>query len=143
VAKKISAQDLNLKLSANNEREIFKWFLACFLMGKRIQQEIARKAYEEFIKAGKDTPQKLLNADWQELVDILGKGHYVRYDESTASNIHDWARHLKDHYGGKLTQVYKQSDNQRDLERRLQEFKGVGPKTTQIFMRDMADIWKF
>jgi 3-methyladenine DNA glycosylase/8-oxoguanine DNA glycosylase len=39
---------------------------------------------------------------------------------------------LKEKYGS-LSNLYRQSKDEKDLEVRLQEFKGVGPKTVNIF----------
>ena len=44
----ITAQDLGLKIE-KKERELFKWFLASYLFGKRIQQDIARQTWEVFM----------------------------------------------------------------------------------------------
>ncbi len=54
--KNISAADLGIDLASRQEGERFKWFLACLLFGKPIQQTVARRAYEEFVSAGLVTP---------------------------------------------------------------------------------------
>jgi hypothetical protein len=38
---------------------------------------------------------------------------------------------------GSLTRLIRQAGSRADLVRRLQEFKGVGPTTTRIFLRDL------
>jgi len=50
------------------------------------------------------------------------------------------AEHLKEKYGS-LGNLYKKSPDQKDLESKLQEFRGVGPTTSNIFLREMRDIW--
>ena len=132
----IYSKDLKIDLDSKKEKEIFKWFLACLLFGKPIQQEVAKRTYFEFQKAGLLTPEKILSAGWNKLVDILDKGHYVRYDFSTADKLLEICQELKKRYGS-LNALIKQAKNKKDLERRLQEFKGIGPMTTRIFLRDL------
>ena len=83
----ISAHQLGLDVR-RGEHDLFKWFIASFLFGKRIQQDIAADAYRAIVEKHKrDTPRKICNCSWQQLVDMLGEGHYVRYDESTADRL--------------------------------------------------------
>ena len=56
----INAHDLQIDLQGANEAGLFKWLLASFLMGKRIQGAIAAKAYQVIVaQHQRDTPQKL------------------------------------------------------------------------------------
>lgn len=137
--KKIEAKDLDIDLSSKQEAAYFKWFLACLLFGKPIQQEIARRAYQELAKDGLTTPDAILQAGWDTLVETLDRSHYVRYDYSTASKLLDVAKTLKERYGT-LTHLLQESHSKEEISRRLQEFKGVGPKTAEIFLRDMATV---
>lgn len=134
--KKIYSKDLGIDLDSKKEKELFKWFLACLLFGKPIQQEVAKKTYFEFQKTGILTPEKILEAGWDKLVEILDRGHYVRYDFSTATKLLEISKELKERYGS-LTELLRVSKNKNDLARRLQEFKGIGPVTTKIFLRDL------
>ncbi len=137
----ISSRDLGINLETRAEVEFFKWFLACLLFGKPIQQEVARRTYLEFVKEGLVTPDALLRAGWDRLVEVLDRGHYVRFDFSTATKLLETSRALNTRYGS-LTDLFKESRNTRDLVRRLQEFKGVGPTTTRIFLRDLKSLWR-
>ncbi|MGE6995326.1 DNA methylase [Pseudomonas sp. NPDC047961] len=141
MASEISAKELGIDIS-QGEGELFKWFIASFLFGKRIQQDIAADAYRViFEKHKRDTPRKLGNCSWQELVDMLGEGHYVRYDESTAERLLKLSDKLNNEYGGKLGNIREQSKDRKELEKRLGEFEGIGPKTVEIFMREAQKVW--
>src|SRR3972149_4691319 len=131
--KKIYSIDLGIDLNSGGEEELFKWFLACLLFGKPIQQEVARRTCLEFVRADLVTPERILESGWDELVRVLDQGHYVRYDFSTATKLLEVCRMLKEKYGT-LTALISQSSNRKDLEKRLLEFKGVGPKTVEIFI---------
>lgn len=136
----IYAKDLGIDLASKQETEYFKWFLACLLFGKPIQQEVAKRAYFEFVKEGLITPEAIIQAGWDKLVEVLDRAHYVRYDFSTATKLLDVSKTLKEKYGT-LTDLLKQSQSIDELSSRLQEFKGIGPKTTEIFLRDIAPIF--
>jgi len=133
---KIYSRDLGIDLKSGREEEIFKWFLACLLFGKPIQQEVAKRTYFEFEKEKILTPEKILKAGWDKLVEILDRGYYVRYDFSTATKLLEICKELKEKYGS-LKNLIKVSKNKKDLSRRLQEFKGIGPVTTRIFLREL------
>ncbi|MEK6713153.1 MAG: DNA methylase [Nitrospirota bacterium] len=131
--------DLGIDLQSGREEDLFKWFLACLLFGKPIQQEVAKRTYLELLKAGLITPERILEAGWDELVRVLDEGHYVRYDFSTATKLLDVCRMLKEKYGT-LSIMINQSSSRKELEKRLMEFKGVGPKTAEIFIRDLKRV---
>ena len=138
--KNIYAKDLDIDLSSKQEAAYFKWFLACLLFGKPIQQEVAKRTYFEFVNEGLTNPDAILQAGWDKLVEVLDRGHYVRYDFSTATKLLDVSKALKEKYGT-ITNLSKQSKTIDELSSRLQEFKGVGPKTVEIFLRDMKPIF--
>lgn len=141
--KKINAKDLGIDLESKKESEFFKWFLACLLFGKPIQQEVAKRTYFEFEKEGLTNPDAILKTSWKKLVTILDKGHYVRFDESTATKLLEIIKELQERYVT-VSNLLRQSDSVKELARRLQEFKGVGPKTTEIFIDNLIESgWQF
>jgi len=133
---KIYSKDLGINLKSSKEEEIFKWFLACLLFGKPIQQKVAKRTYFEFKKEGLLSPENILKAGWNKLVEVLDRGHYIRYDFSTATKLLEICKELKEKYGS-LKNLINVSKNKKDLAKRLQEFKGMGPVTTRIFLRDL------
>ena len=136
----IQSRDLGIDLESGKERELFKWFLACLLFGKPIQQEVAKRAYLELVREGLVTPQAILKAGWDKLVELLDRGHYVRFDFSTATKLLEVSRALIEGYGT-LSKLFNESASLAAVARRLQAFKGVGPTTTRIFLRDVRMLW--
>ncbi len=130
------SKELGIDLKSRQEAEFFKWFLACFLFGKPTQQEVAMQTYFEFVRKGLICPKAILDAGWDKLVEVLDRGHYVRYDFSTATKPLEICKALRQNYGT-LTNLIHQSKNLADLSRRLQKFKGIGPVTSRIFLRDL------
>jgi endonuclease III len=133
------SEDLGIDLSEPAGR--FRWFLASILFGARISERIAVNTCRQFEMAAVDTPEAIVEAGWDRLVEILDSGGYVRYDFSTASKLLDVMNTLKQKYGS-LENLYHQAADARDVESRLQEFKGIGPMTVQIFLRELRGQWK-
>lgn len=68
-------------------------------------------------------------------------GGYVKCDFSTASNLLTVIRLLIKKYGVDIDKIHDEAEDSRDLERRLLEFKGVGPTAVNIFLRELRSIW--
>jgi len=134
---------LGIDLAGIKPDEVFKWFLASILFGARIGEGVAIKAYKEFEKAGMLSPEAILETGWQGLVDILDRGGYVRYDFKTSTKILEVTRALKDRYKGDLNRLHFFAEDEKDLEKKLQNLgKGIGPVTVNIFLREMRELWE-
>jgi len=133
------SEELGLDLSRAEDR--FKWFLASVLFAKRISAETAKQTYFYFEQEELTSPDAILEAGWDRLVEALDSGGYTRYDFSTATNLLGIAKTLKEKYGD-LERLHAESSSAADLESRLQEFKGVGPVGVNIFLRELRGIWK-
>ena len=132
------SHELGLDLSKPEDR--FKWFLASVLFAKRISAQTAKETYLYFEQEELTSPDAILEAGWDRLVEVLDSGGYTRYDFSTATNLLGIAKTLKEKYGD-LERLHAESNGPEDLERRLQEFKGVGPVGVNIFLRELRGIW--
>lgn len=112
------------------------------LVSARISADIAVSAARELNKAGGTTPAGMAGLSWQERVDALGRGHYVRYDESTATRLGECADLARERYGGDLRKMADEAGGSRTrLAKLLQEFKGVGPTGADIFCREAQAVW--
>ena len=129
-----------LGIDVNNEP--FKWFIASILFGARISTTIAKNTYKMYSENGLISPEKIAASTKQELVIIHGRGGYTRYDEITAEYIIGITRKLLKEFNGDIKKIDEISQNPNDLEKNLQEFRGIGPVTTKIFLRELRGIWK-
>jgi len=128
---------LGINLKGARESEVFKWFLASILFGARINEEKAFSTYREFKRVRVLSPDAIQRAGWDGLVGILDNGGYVRYDFSTATDLLECVKTLKEKYGGKLSRLCAQAENHEELVAKLLEFRGVGPVTASIFLREL------
>jgi endonuclease III len=121
---------------------LFKLLVLANLMSARITADIAMAAARELFEAGGGTPRGMSRLSWQERVDALGRGHYVRYDESTATRLGEMAELVQDKYNGDLRHLPIEAE--RDADRAaelLKEFKGIGPTGVDIFCREAQQVW--
>jgi endonuclease III len=75
-------------------------------------------------------------------VDALGRGHYRRYDEKTATMLADGADLLTSKWHGDLRRLRDQAGGDAaQVAALLTEFPGVGPTGASIFLREVQDTW--
>jgi endonuclease III len=117
---------------------LWQLLVLSLLLSARISSEIAVAAARELFRAGYRTPRKMREASWQDRVDALGRGHYRRYDERTATQLGEMADLVLDEYGGDLRRLHEESA---DVEAGLQRFKGIGPAGAAIFCREVQAVW--
>ena len=121
---------------------IFRWFLACKLMGARISTRNALRTYKEFERRGAITPGRIRETGWDGLVEILDAGGYARYDFSTATKLLAITDDLLRRYRGDLNVLHEEATGPRDLEDRIKGLgKGIGDVTTNIFLRELRGVW--
>lgn len=128
----------------NTPAPLFQLLVLSLLLSARISAHIAVAAARELFAAGYRTPAAMADADWQDLVDALGRGHYVRYDESTATRLGEAGRKVGDDYQGDLRTLADHADS--DVHRAaqlLQEFTGIGPTGASVFLREVQDVWEW
>lgn len=137
------ADDAGITLK-NTPSPLFELLVLALLLSTRISSDIAVAAARELFAAGYRTPETMARAEWQSLVDALGRGHYVRYDESTATRLGEAAQRVLDEYHGDLRRLADDagSDPGRAAEL-LQGFTGIGPVGADIFLREVQSVWEW
>jgi hypothetical protein len=75
-------------------------------------------------------------------VDALGRAHYKRYDESTATALGDGARRLLDEYRGDLRKLRERAaGDPAKVKKLLTAFPRLGPVGANIFAREAQAVW--
>ena len=133
----VTAADLGIEFKDPSGHGSYKWLLASFLIGKRIRSSIAVKAYGSLVERhGLDTPEKLARCPHRDLVRFLDLAGYARYDESTATRLHELGVGLAAELESRTNAVESGSMNPAEFDAWLLSFKGIGPKTLEIFKRE-------
>lgn len=124
---------------ADKPQPLWQLLTLALLASTRIRAEVAAAALREFSQAGLKSPTAMRDASWQERVDVLGRAHYKRYDESTATRLGQAAERILDDYNGDLRNLHGHGAGQ--VPSRLQEFNGIGPVGADIFCREVQGVW--
>ena len=136
------SEELDIDLGKQSDSAYFRWFLASLLFGARISETTAKNTYRSFVSHGLTNPEKILQVGWDFLVyPVMREGGYVRYDGRKSTQVlHDCEMLITD-YGGRLSRLHDSADDACDLEQKLLAFYGVGPVTTNIFLRELRPFW--
>jgi endonuclease III len=135
------AGEAGIKLS-DQPKPLYQLLVLATLLSARISAEIAVAAAQELFKAGYATPKAMREASWQDRVDALGRGHYRRYDERTATMLGDGAELLLDRWKGDLRRLREEAKgDEREIAALLMEFPGIGPTGADIFLREVQAVW--
>jgi endonuclease III len=135
-----SAEEFDLDI-LSGDTDMFRWFLLCLLFGKPIKSEAAVATWQLFIDKGLDTPWAIAQASERELVRVLHRGGYTRYQHVTARGLKVCADQLLRLYDGSLHLMLESSLDEDEFAKRLKELHGVGPKVAEIFMRDTQEAF--
>lgn len=140
---RLYSEELDIDLKKNDDKELFKWFLASILFGARISETIAKNTYKAFENYDLLEPKKILDAGWDMLVDpVMREGGYVRYDWKTSTQILKNCEMLMTEYNGSLKNLHKEAKDNTDLEKKLMDFYGIGSVTANIFLRELRPLWR-
>ncbi|TDB74945.1 hypothetical protein [Micromonospora sp. KC723] len=135
------AEEAGIRLT-DRPGPLYQLLVLATLLSTRIRARVAVAAARELFAAGWRTPQAMEAASWQERVDALGRGHYRRYDERTATMLGAGARLCLDRWHGDLRRLHREADGEASrLRRLLTEFPGIGPTGADIFLREAQAVW--
>lgn len=135
------AQEAGIHLK-DTPSALYQLLVLTTLLSVRISASIAVAAAREISAAGWRTPRAMTEASWQDIVDALGRAHYKRYDESTATALDEGAKLLQKRWHGDLRELREEADGDpRRIKELLQEFRRIGPVGAEIFCREAQGVW--
>jgi hypothetical protein len=139
VAGRTYAEDAGIRL-ADKPSPLYRLLVLSVLLSTRINAAIAVAAARELGRYR--TPKAMLEASWQDRVDALGRAHYVRYDESTATALGEGAQLLLDEYRGDLRRLRERAGGDvGTLRGLLRKVPRLGPVGADIFGREAQRVW--
>ncbi|ROT29528.1 hypothetical protein [Micromonospora sp. HM5-17] len=135
------AEEAGIRL-ADQPGPLYQLLVLTTLLSTRIRAGVAVAAARELFAAGCRTPQDTARMSWQDRVDALGRAHYRRYDERTATMLGRSAEWCRERWGGDLRRLHREADGDRArLRHLLTEFPGIGPTGADIFLREAQAVW--
>ena len=127
---------------ADRPRPLYQLLVLAELLSTRIRAGMAVAAARELFAAGGATPSGMERLSWQQRVDALGRAHYRRYDESTATRLGQGAVLCRRRWRGDLRRLHEAGGSDpAALRRLLTEFPGIGPTGADIFLREVQQAW--
>jgi hypothetical protein len=136
------AEELGIPAEANQPSPLFRLLVSALLFSTRISHTVAIRSARILFERGWTTPEAMATTTWEQRVQALDEGGYVRYDERTSRMLGDNAQMLIDRYGGDLRRLRKSAEADPARERKLlDEFKGVGEVGVNIFFREAQLAW--
>jgi 3-methyladenine DNA glycosylase/8-oxoguanine DNA glycosylase len=133
----ITATDLGVDTST--DQGLFDWFLASLLFGRPVPQKAAASAFQKLREDGWDSPDRFTSDDHRPLWHELWEGDYHRMSSVMSEELRDVMRALVADYDGSVARLVRTASTREEISQRLQRFKGVGPKTAEIFLREVPD----
>lgn len=135
------AEQAGIRLT-NKPAPLYRLLMTSVLLSTRISADIAVAAAAELVRSGMGTPARMRDATWQQRVDALGRAHYKRYDESTATALGEGAELMHSEYRDDLRRLRERADRDPDRIRELLTgFPRLGPVGAQIFCREAQAVW--
>jgi endonuclease III len=125
---------------ADTPGPLYQLHVLAALLSARISAGIAVAAARELFGAGYRSPAEMAQASWQDRVDVLGRGHYRRYDERTASMLGNAAAQLSERWHGDLRRLREAAGGKpRRIADLLTGFAGIGPAGASVFLREVQE----
>ncbi|SFW76045.1 endonuclease [Amycolatopsis australiensis] len=135
------AEEAGIRL-ADKPAPLYRLLVLSVLLSTRIKAAIAVAAARELQAAGMGTAGAMAEAPWRRRVDALGRAHYKRYDEQTATALGEGARLVLDGYRGDLRRLREAANGEfRTLARLLGKVPRLGPVGAGIFAREVQLVW--
>ncbi|MEV4627135.1 hypothetical protein AB0J90_12680 [Micromonospora sp. NPDC049523] len=135
------AQQAGIEL-ADRPAPLYQLLVLTTLLSTRIRASVAIGAARELFAAGYRSPQQMAEANRRSLLAALGRGHYRRYDERTATMLAHGGRLCQERWHGDLRKLHAEAgDDPPALRRLITEFPGIGPTGSEIFLREVQAVW--
>jgi endonuclease III len=133
-------EDFNLDILSGDD-DMFRWFLLTYLLAKPIHPTVAVNTWKLFIDRKVDTPWGILAMPDRTLTMLLHSGGYTRYQHLMTHALKTSMQQLVSMYEGSIFIMLEDSADEAQLTKRLQTLYGVGPKTAEIFVREVEEYF--
>jgi hypothetical protein len=116
--------------------EVERWLLAATLFGTRISTTIAVRTYRLMAEDGVRSLADVAARSWQQLVELLDRGGYARYDARTATRLRELAAAVH-----RLGIAALRKGDLDETRAALDALPGWGAVTVALFLRELRGLW--
>ena len=135
------AEETGIRLT-DRPGPLYQLLVLSTLLNARVPADVASAAARELFAAGYRSARAMSEAGWQDRVDALDRGGYVRYEERTATMLGDGADLLSSRWHGDLRRLRDQAGGDPGMtEALLAGFPGLGGAGAGVFLREAQAVW--
>ena len=128
---------VELGLDTHTDEGLFGWFLASLLFGRPVAPKLAAASWRRFIADGWTEPARFVVDDPHALWEELWVANYHRLSSVMHEELRAAMTVIIADYDSSVRALVQRSASADELSRRLQAIKGIGPKTAEIFIREI------
>jgi hypothetical protein len=120
---------------------LYRLLVLSVLLSRRVQAKLGTRASRELLDDGYDTPERMRDASWEDVVGALGRAKYTGTEQTTTA-LQEGAQLVLDEWGGDLRRMRKAADGDPGkLKEFLTRFPRLGPVGADIFLREVQAVW--
>jgi hypothetical protein len=134
------SSELGIDVDAG-EAEVERWFLASTLFGNRIGASVVERTFGVLEDAGLVRIGQARHVPFGDLVELLDRGGYTRYDFLTANRLSELSEVVDERYEGQVAAIGRRFRSYRTLREGLDALPGWGPVTVDVFLRELRGVW--
>jgi hypothetical protein len=132
--------ELGIDVNAR-DTEVERWFVAATLFGARIPARVAERAFGVLQSAGLARIGQFRHVPSADLIAMLDKGGYARYDARTATRLLELSEVIGERYDDQVAVIGRSFPAYPGLSAALDALPGWGPVTVRLFLRELRGVW--
>lgn len=126
----------------NEPEPLFQLLMLSLLLSEPAHAASAVHAVRALRLEGFSTAEKMVEATWQQRLDVLIRHGYERHEEDTATCLGRLGERVLSKYQGDLRKLEQQASGDADRTRKLlQEFDGIDDIGATIFLCEVQRTW--
>lgn len=134
------ASEAGIRL-ADQPAPLYRLLVLAVLLSSRVQARLGTRSCRELVDSGFGTPEKMRDAERQEVFDALDRAKFLSKEQTTDA-LQQGADLVADRWSGDLRGMRAEADGDvgtlRDL---LTEVPRLGPVGSDIFLREVQQVW--
>jgi hypothetical protein len=126
---------------ADKPAPLYRLLVLAVLLSSRVQAKLGTRACRELVDSGLGSPERMCDADRQEVFDALSRAKFLSKEQTTDA-LQQGADLVADRWKGDLRGMRTAADGSAAaLADLLTEVPRLGPVGADIFIREVQQVW--
>jgi hypothetical protein len=126
---------------ADKPAPLYRLLVLAVLLSSRVQAKLGTRACRELVDSGLGSPERMRDADRQEVFDALSRAKFLSKEQTTDA-LQQGADLVADRWNGDLRGMRTAADGSAAaLADLLTEVPRLGPVGADIFIREVQQVW--